>query len=108
MQRDLRLPALCSFRYALSDHLLNAIELNSRHNRADINGLIEWRADPQSAHAIANLRDQRFGDALLHEKTRAGAAYLPLIEPDAIDQPFDGAIQIRIFKDDEGRFSAKF
>src|SRR5262249_38315595 len=33
---------------------------------------------------------------------------LALIEPDAIDKPFDCAVQISVFKNDERRFPAEF
>ena len=45
---------------------LNAIELNAGDDCSDIDCLIKGWADPQRAHAIANLRDQGLGDTLLH------------------------------------------
>ena len=52
-------------------------------------------------HARANLVDQLFGHALLHQQSRAGAADLSLIQPDAVDHTFDGAVEIRILEHDE-------
>ncbi len=62
----------------------------------------------QRAHAIAHLRDERLGDALLHQQARTGAADLSLIEPDAIDQAFDRAVEVGVFEDDERRFASQF
>ena len=45
---------------------------------------------------------------LLHQKPRSGAAYLPLIEPNCINQAFYSAVKIGIIKHDEGGFSPQF
>ena len=79
-----------------------------RDDGADVDGLVERRADAQRAHAVANFRDERLGDALLHQQARAGAANLSLVEPDAIDQAFDGAVEVGIFENDERRLAAQF
>jgi len=92
----------------LRDHALDAIELNSRDDGADVDRFVERCSDTQLAHAIANLRDQGLGNALLHEQARTGAADLPLVEPDSVDQAFDGAVEIGVFEDDERRFAAEF
>ena len=39
---------------------------------------------------------------------RTGAADLPLIEPDRVDQALDGAVQIRVLEHDERRLAAEF
>ena len=44
------------------------------------------------AHAVANLCDERLGDALLHQEARSGTTDLSLIEPDPVDEPFDRAV----------------
>ena len=67
-----------------------------------------WRADAQSAHAVANLADQLFRNALLHQQAGPCAADLPLIQPDSVDQALDGAVEIGVIEDDEGRLAAKF
>ena len=54
-----------------------------------------------------SLLDEALGDALLHEQPRAGAADLALVEPDRIDDAFDGAVEIGILEDDEGRLAAE-
>src|SRR5947209_13970805 len=102
-----RLAAGCSLGYALIDQSPYALQLRRSNDGADINGLVERRAHAQRFHARANLRDQSLGDALLHEQTRACAANLSLIEPDAVHQPFDRAVQIGIIEDDERRLAAK-
>ncbi len=102
------LPARRAFRDALIHQPLDAIELHARDDCADVDGFIERRADAQRVHAVADFGDQFFRDALLHQQARTGAANLPLIEPDAVDQAFDGAVEIGVFENDEGRFAAQF
>ena len=105
--RDLRLPAGCAFGNALIHQSLNALQLHARHNGADVDGFVQRRSYPQRAHAIANLGDQRFGNALLHQQPRTRAANLPLIQPDPVDQTFDGAVEIGILENNEWRFAAQ-
>ena len=62
----------------------------------------------QRAHPVANLRDERLRDAFLHQQARTGATDLSLIEPDAVDQAFDRAVEIGVFEDDERRFASQF
>ena len=92
----------------LRDHTLNAVELDLGDNGADIDSLVERRTHAQHAHAIANLRQQSICDALLHQQARAGTAYLPLIEPDPVHQPFDCAVEVSILENDKGRFASQF
>jgi hypothetical protein len=54
------------------------------------------------------LVDEARLDRFLHEEARAGAADLALIEPDGIDEAFDGAVQIGVVEDDVGRLAAEF
>jgi len=82
--------------------------LHARDDSADINGLIERGTHAKRVHAVLNLADQFIGDALLHQQPRTGAANLSLVEPDAVDQAFDGAVEVRVFKDDEGGFPTEF
>ena len=67
-QFDLRLPAGCAFRDSLVNQPLDAVKLHSCHDRANVDGLIERRTGAQGAHAAAHFRDERFGDALLHQQ----------------------------------------
>jgi hypothetical protein len=46
-------------------------------------------------------------DAFLYKKSRPGAADLPLVEPDRIDQPFDGAVDIGVVENDVGGLAAQ-
>ena len=41
-------------------------------------------------------------------KPGAGAADLALVEPDRVDQPLDGRVNIGIIEDDVGGFAAQF
>src|SRR5208283_2224199 len=93
-QRYLRLPARRAVRYTLINQLANAVELHARHDGADVDGFVEWRADAERAHSILDFGDQSFGNALLHQQARARATYLPLIEPDSVHQAFDGAVEV--------------
>ena len=43
-----------------------------------------------------DLCKQWLGHGLLHQQPRAGAAHLPLVEPDGIDQAFNHAVQVSI------------
>jgi hypothetical protein len=78
-----------------------------RNDGADVDGLVERKPDSQSAHAVADLADQRLRDAFLHQQARTGAADLPLVEPDSVDQAFNGAVEIGVVENDEGRFAAE-
>src|ERR1700675_1609895 len=97
-QGNLRLPASRAVRYALIDKTADAVELHLRHDGADVNCFIERRADTEGAHSILNLGDQNFGDTLLHQQSRTRATDLALIEPDSIDEAFDCAVEVGIFK----------
>ena len=83
-QRDLRLPAGCTLGDPLTNHALDTIELHARHDGADVDCLIQRKADAQAAHAFADFADQSLGDAFLHQQARAGAADLTLVEPDSV------------------------
>ena len=47
------------------------------------------------------------GDAFLHQQARTGATDLSLIEPDAIDQTLNRAVEIGVFEDDERRLASQ-
>ncbi len=107
-QRALRLIKLRAFGDAALHPRVDGFALHRRDNRADVDPLVERVADAQQAHAAAHLRQELGGDALLNQEARSGAADLPLIEPDGIDQALDRAILIGVVEDDEGRFAAQF
>ena len=84
------------------------LELRGRDDCADVGRLVERIADAQMAHAGAQFRVKRFGDAFRDEQARARAADLALVEPDGVDEALDRAVEIGIVEDDEGRFAAEF
>src|SRR2546429_4895425 len=102
------LPAGRSFSDALIDQPLDALELHARDDGANVDSFIERQANSQRVHAVLHLADQFVRAALLHQQPRAGAANLPLVEPDAVDQAFHGAIQVGVLKNDERGLTAKF
>ena len=106
--RDGRLPAGRAFGDTLIHQALDAFELRARDDGANIDGFIEWRTDAQRVHAVLNLADEFLRDAFLHQQARARATNLPLIEPDAVDQTFDCAVEVSIFEDDERRLTSEF
>jgi len=65
-QGRLRLPARGAFCHALVDQALDAIELHAGYDCPDVDGLVEWSADAEGAHAVADFCDEDFGDAFLH------------------------------------------
>ena len=101
-----RLPARCSFRDSLSHEPFDSLQLHAGHNRANIDGLVERRTHAQRVHPRLKLLRQLLGDAFLHQQPRTRAAHLPLVEPDAVHETFHGAVEIRVFENDERRLSA--
>jgi hypothetical protein len=57
---------------------------------------------------VLTLAMKRVVDRFLHQQARTGAADLALVEPDRIDQAFDGGVQVGVVEDDEGRLAAQF
>src|SRR5258708_31349777 len=103
-----RLPAGRALGDALIDQPLNALKLHTRDDGANVDGFVERRTDSKRVHAVLDFADQFVRDALLHQQPRTGAANLPLVEPDTIDQAFHSAVQIGVFKNNERRLSTKF
>ena len=101
------LPAGGAFGDALIDKALDAVELDASDDGADVDGFVEGLADAECVHAIANFGDERLGDAFLHQEAGSGAADLALVEPDAVDEAFDGGVEVGVFENDEGRFAAE-
>ncbi len=52
-------------------------------------------------------RDDLLGDRLLHEQPRAGAADVPLVEEDAVDDALDRLVERRVVEDDVGGLAAE-
>src|SRR5579859_5577504 len=105
---DAGLPAGGAFGYALIDEALNAVELDSGDDGADVDGFVERRADAESVHAIANFGDERLGDAFLHQEAGASAADLALVKPDAVNEAFDGGVEVCVLENNERGFAAEF
>ena len=102
-----RLPHRRAFVDALLHQAANALELHRRDDRAHVHRLVERRADAKLLHPRAQLAHQPLGDAFLHEQARAGAADLPLVEPDRVDHALDDAVEIRVVVDDERTLAAE-
>src|ERR1700722_1361691 len=102
------LPASRAFGDALIDEALDAVELNAGDDGADVDGFVERRADAECVHARADFGDERLGDAFLHQEARAGAANLALVEPDAVDEAFNGGVEVGVFENNERGFAAEF
>ena len=86
---------------ALLDQVFDLLQLAGRDDRADVDGLVERVADAQLLHPRAQLGQQRLGDVLLDQQARAGAAHLPLVEPDRVHDAFDHAVQVGAVEHDE-------
>src|SRR5581483_10226014 len=91
---NLRLPAGGALSHSLIHHAAYTLELDGSDDGADVDGLVQRRPDTQGTHAILNFFDQRLRDAFLHQQPRTGAAYLSLVEPDAVHQAFYCAVEI--------------
>ena len=90
------------------DHAGDGVQLHRVDDRADVDAFVQGVADAQAVHPAFQLVMEAVGDAFLHQKARSGAADLALVEPDRIDQPFDGGVEIGVVKDDVGGFAAQF
>ena len=89
-------------------HVGDGLQLYGIDHGAHVDTFVKRVAQAQPVHAGPELVIEAVGDAFLHQKTRPGAADLALVEPDGIDQPFDGAVDIGIVKDDIGGLAAQF
>ena len=61
----------------------------------------------QRRHARFQPRQEARLDAFGDQQPRARAADLTLVEEDAVDDAFDGAVEIGVVEHDERRFAAK-
>ena len=80
-------------------------QLHRIHDRADINALVQRIAHPKAVHPALQLGMEPIGNAFLHQKPRPGTADLAAVEPDRIDQAFNGAVNVCIVKYDIGRLA---
>ena len=62
------MPARRALCHTLIDQSLNALELYARDDGANVDCFIEWWTDSQRVHAVLNLADQPFRDALLYQQ----------------------------------------
>src|SRR5579859_8237553 len=101
-----------SFTISLEDSITGPGRTSSRLSStvvgsADVDRLVQRIADPQFAHARADLVEERAFDRFLDEQARAGAAHLALVEPDRVDESLDGAVEIGVVEDHERRLAAE-
>ncbi len=75
---------------------------------ADVDAFIKRVADAQPVHAGFEFGIETVGNAFLDQQARSSTADLALVEPDRIDEAFDGAVDIGIVEHDVGGFTAKF
>jgi hypothetical protein len=78
------------------DEAGNAFALHGADQRAHVAGLVQRRADADACHAGLQLVGQPGRRAFVHQQPRSGAADLPLVEEDAVDQAFDGGVEVGV------------
>ncbi len=86
---------------------LDPLELLGRVDRADIGVLVQRVAEPEAAHPLPQLADHLVVHALLDQQPRSGAAHVPLVEEDAVDDPLDGLVERGVLEHDVGRLAAQ-
>jgi hypothetical protein len=92
----------------LGDEVGDGVELDGVDDGADVDGLVEGVSDPEAVHPVFQFGVEAGGDAFLDEEAGAGAADLALVEPDRVDEAFDGAVEVGVVEDDVGGFAAEF
>ena len=92
----------------LRHQTLDAGQLHRIDDGAHVGGFVQRIADPQFRQPRLQTVGEDRGEAFLHKDAGAGAAHLPLIEPDRIDDALDRAINVGIGENDEGRLAAQF
>ncbi len=102
-----RRPALRALGLAGGGQLGDLVELLARVDRADVGVLVERVAEPQGGQPPLEPVDHVLGHRLLHEQPRAGAADVPLVEEDAVDDPLDRLVDRRVVEDDVRRLAAE-
>ena len=71
-------------------HVGHGLQLHGINQGAQIHALVQRVAHAQLVHPRAQLGIKHIRDGFMHQQTRPCTADLTLIEPDGIDQPFDG------------------
>ena len=97
-----------AFGFSLLNKLGDALQLDGINDGAHVDGFVQRVADAQALHAAAELAEELWRNALLHEDARARTADLALVEPDGIDHAFNRRIEVRILMHDEGGLAAEF
>ena len=103
-----RLPHFRPFLHPGVEVAQDRLELGARHNGAHIGVLVQRVAHAQDAQTALEFGHDGVRHGLLHEQTRTGAADLPLVEEDAVDDALDGLVDRRVVKDDVGGLAAEF
>ena len=88
-------------------HLGDLLQLNRMDDCSDVDALIQRIANAQIGHAVFQAGIKVFGNPFLHQEAGASAADLALIEPNGIDQTFNGAVDVGIFEDNVRGFSTQ-
>jgi hypothetical protein len=97
-----------AFGLALCNQLADTAELDRIDNGTHVGRFVERITHPQLGKPRLEPVGKDRLDAFLDQYARTRAADLSLIEPDRIDNAFDGAVDVGIGEDDEGRLAAKF
>src|SRR5215470_18498691 len=101
------LPASGTVATALLDQAADALQLDRSDDGADIGRFVERVANAQARHPRPELFVQALGHAFLDQQAAAGAADLTLVEPDRIDEPLHGAVEIGVLEHHERRLAAE-
>ena len=100
---------LIGFAFCISaDHLGDLVQLNRVHDGANVDAFVERITDAQPVHPGLEFGVEPISDAFLDQQARSGAAYLSLIEPNRVNQPFDRAVDVGIVEYNVGGFAAQF
>src|SRR3954471_3422128 len=102
-----RLIDLGALLLAGGNELPDLLELLLRVDRADVGVLVEWVADAQRRETALELVDDRLVDRFLDEQARAGAAHVPLVEVDAVDDALDRLVERGVVEDDVRSLAAE-
>ena len=96
------------FTDAFFDEGGDGFELGTVDDGSEVDGFVEGASDAEGFHSGADFGVEFVGDGFLDEESGAGAADLALVEPDGVDEAFDGTVEVGVIEDDEGGFSAEF
>ena len=71
-------------------HIRDGLQLHRINHSPHVYAFVQWIANAQGLHARAQFIVETIRDAFLDQQARSCTADLTLIEPDRIDQAFDG------------------